>query len=95
MIPQHRVLAQCVVTFTGAQNKKTLALSSVLNSLQLTNNSSLCSVVTTTLTVVLMDLYTLNPSLLPSIYSPILIHPYSAKHNEMELTVTHSMDYSP
>lgn len=52
-----------VVMRTGAYYKETLALSSLLSSVLLTNNSwselsPLGTVVTTTLTVVLMELYT-------------------------------------
>lgn len=88
---------------SGELYGETLALSSALSSVLLTNNSQselspLCSVVTTTLTVVLMELYIpislTQPPTSPSCLSPILIRLRSAKSNEMELTDTHKMHYS-
>lgn len=69
----------------------------------LINNSQsvlppLFSVVTTTLTIVLMEPYIpvslTQPPTSPSCLSPTLIRLCSAKSNEMELTDTHKMHYS-
>lgn len=88
---------------SGELYGETLALSSALSSVLLTNNSRselspLCSVVTTTLTVVLMELYIpislTQPPTSPSCLPPILIRLRSAKSNETELTDTHKMHYS-
>lgn len=64
-VPWRRCLGtgkEHTVTCSGAWSTETLALSWLLSSVLLTNNSwselsPLCSVVTTTLTVVLMELY--------------------------------------